>query len=60
MDRKSEELVQLLLERGADATVQDSVGRSYLFDAVINDLPGAITSLAVYGADVNAKVSLLL
>lgn len=51
---KLNSMVELLLERGADAGITDSAGWSPLKKAVIYDRPGAVNLLISAGNDLNA------
>ena len=54
--RESEELVELLLEAGADPFAIDEHCHTYLHFAAAFDLPRSIRALAARGVDVNMKV----
>jgi ankyrin repeat protein len=50
-------ITRLLLERGADASIEERTGVTLLHWAVITNRPGAIPLLAAAGLDVNRKDS---
>ena len=60
VDSKSEELAELLLERGANKDYQYGKGRTATHLAVIREKIVILKALIKHGADLNVKVSIFI